>query len=320
MQEVLESVQAVVAESRLVSIDEPALRFFAQQLSDGVIALPPWDTTCHYAGRPEMVVAYLFVVDSINFCFWPYPGTERWEIRTAHAPLSGYYALAASLAEAFASGIPLADAHYLANLTPQDLKTVLGGSGQLQLLEARARSLNDLGLLIAREYQGHFCALVEAAGNSASSLVRLLGRALPSFRDVARYHRRDVFFYKRAQLLASDLHGALQGKGWGEFADIHQLTAFADYKLPQVLRHLGILRYDSVLAQQVDAQVLIAAESTAEVEIRAATVWAVERIRQEVQARGRTFRACEIDGLLWHLGQEASFREKPYHRTVTVFY
>lgn len=320
MREVLESVQEVVDKSRQVEIDETALRSFARQVGDGAIAFPHWDATWHYAGAPQMLVAYLLVVDSINFCFWPYPGTERWEIRTAAAPLSGYYALAASLAEAFASGIPLADVDYLAGLTPEDLKTILGGSGELQLIEQRTQSLNDLGQLLAREYQGSFTALVEAAGNSALSLVRLLGTALPSFSDVARYQDKEVFFYKRAQLFASDLHGALQGKGWGAFKDIDNLTAFADYKLPQVLRHVGILRYDSLLAERVDAQVLIPAESPEEVEIRAATVWAVERIRQEVEARRTDLRAFEIDGMLWHLGQDESFRKKPYHRTVTVFY
>jgi hypothetical protein len=320
MKEVLESVKAVVEKGRQVEIDEAAVRSFARRVSGGAIALPNWDATCHYAGEPQMIVAYLLVVDSINFCFWPYPGTERWEIRTSQAPLSGYYALAVSLAQAFASGIPLGNADYLAGLAPEKLKTILGGTGELQLLDARAESLNALGRLLAREYQGSCSALVEAAENSATTLVRLLGSALPSFRDVARYDEKEVFFYKRAQLFASDLQGALQGQSWGTFKDIDTLTAFADYKLPQVLRQLGIVRYHPQLAQQVDGQALIAAESPEEVEIRAATVWAVERIRQEVQTRGMNLRAFEIDGMLWHLGQEAAFREKPYHRTVTVFY
>jgi hypothetical protein len=64
---------------------------------------------------------------------------------------------------------------------------------------------------------------------------------------------------------------------WGIFADLEQLTIFADYKLPQVLRHYHVLAYDSTLAQRIDNQELLpAAESEEEVEIRAATIWACE--------------------------------------------
>jgi hypothetical protein len=99
-----------------------------------------------------------------------------------------------------------------------------------------------------------------------------------------------------------------------------ELTAFADYKLPQVLRHLGILNYSPELAQMVDNQVLLSPGSAEEIEIRANTIWAVEVIRQELERCGRKTRAFEIDWLLWNMGQEDTYRAKPYHRTVTIFY
>jgi hypothetical protein len=40
-----------------------------------------------------------------------------------------------------------------------------------------------------------------------------------------------VFFYKRAQIFVGDVHGALGGKGLGEFTDMEQLTMFADYRV-----------------------------------------------------------------------------------------
>ena len=42
-----------------------------------------------------------------------------------------------------------------------------------------------------------------------------------------------------------------RGEGWGRFDDIGELTAFADYKLPQVLRELGILSYHPDLAKKL---------------------------------------------------------------------
>jgi hypothetical protein len=99
-----------------------------------------------------------------------------------------------------------------------------------------------------------------------------------------------------------------------------KLTAFADYKLPQVLRHLGILRYSPELADKIEQRILIEAGSREEVEIRANTIWAVELMRQELEKMGKGLRAFEIDWILWNLGQDEAFKEKPYHRTVTIFY
>jgi len=70
----------------------------------------------------------------------------------------------------------------------------------------------------------------------------------------------------------------------------------------------------------VDAHVLLEAGSPEEVEIRANTIVAVEMLRQKLSRRGWECRAFEIDWILWNLGQEDRFREKPYHRTVTHYY
>ena len=99
-----------------------------------------------------------------------------------------------------------------------------------------------------------------------------------------------------------------------------KLTAFADYKVPQVLRHLGILHYGPDLSQKVDRMVLIDAGSPEEIEIRANTIWAVELIRQELAQTQKRLRAFEVDWILWNLGQDRRFKVKPYHRTKTVFY
>ena len=255
------------------------------------IAAPSWNTSYHFYGKEEELVAYLLVLDSINFCFWPALGNPKWEVEYQSEKLSGYFALAASLKKALESGVPLTNAQYLAKLSLKEFKNFLGGKGDLQLLEFRVRSLNELGQMLMREYQGKAYALVESAEQSALKLIRLVAEKLPSFRDKAEYQGKKVFFYKRAQLFAADLYGALQGKEWGFFHDIDLLTAFADYKLPQVLRHLGVLRYEKALAQKVDHHTLLGAGSPEEVEIRANTIWAVELIRQELLRAGKKFKS-----------------------------
>ena len=94
------------------------------------------------------------------------------------------------------------------------------------------------------------------------------------------------------------------------------LTIFADYKLPQVLRHYGVLAYSPALANNAT---LIPPGDPREVEIRAATIIACERLRAVLAQAGINTLATQID---WnHLGQAAKKEAmRPYHRTRTIFY
>jgi len=320
MFEVLETAKKVAAESLQVQIDEQDLVRFCKSLSEKEVQLPPWENLYHFYDGGERTVFYLLVLDTLNFCFWAAPGATKWEIEYESRKLSGYYALSVSLKRAFESWTPFDRAGFLAELSLNGLKETLGGRGELQLLNQRVQNLNELGRALLEEYNGKASELVEAAGESAIALVRMLYRRLSSFRDVAKYRGHQVPFYKRAQIFAADLCGAFQGREWGRFSDMDKLTAFADYKLPQVLRHLGILRYAPELANKLDQRILIEAGSPEEVEIRANTIWAVELIRQELEKRGKGLKAFEIDSILWNMGQDEAFKEKPYHRTVTIFY
>lgn len=320
MFEVLETAKKVAEESLQVQIDGQALGRFCKSLAEKQIQFPPWEGLYHFYDGGERTVFYLLVLDTLNFCFWPAPGKVKWEIKYHSKKLSGYYGLAASLKQAMESGIPISRADYMAELSLSELRQILGGRGELQLLNRRVQNLNELGKVLLEEFNGQASELVESAGESAIALVRSLYRRLSSFRDVAKYRGHQVPFYKRAQILAADLYGAFQGKKWGRFSDLEKLTAFADYKLPQVLRHLEILRYAPDLVNIIHQKILIEAGSPEEVEIRANSIWAVELIRQELARMGKGLRNFEIDWILWNMGQDEAFKEKPYHRTVTIFY
>ena len=57
----------------------------------------------------------------------------------------------------------------------------------------------------------------------------------------------------------------------------------------------------------------------AEVEIRSATVVAVERLRSALAESGRELRSFEVDWMLWDLAQ-GLYPVRPHHRVRTVFY
>jgi hypothetical protein len=255
--------------------------------------VPAWDSRRHFSGDGERVRAYIFVLDTINFSFWGANG--------------GYWRLAEGLRDAFAGESRLWEPAVLEAVTAEQLETYVG---ELPMLEERSVALRELGAFAGE--QGSFDALLQ---DTAADQAAFLAEGLASFRDVARYHDLEVPFLKRAQITAADLNGA----GVAGFPDMDSLTCFADYKLPQALRHLGAIEYSDRLARRVDDWHELEPGEPVEVEIRAATVVAVERLREELQAAGRELRAFEVDWMLWELSQ-GLYPVRPHHRVRTVFY
>lgn len=99
------------------------------------------------------------------------------------------------------------------------------------------------------------------------------------------YKGRQVFLYKRAQIFAADLFGAFRGQGYGEFKDIGSLTIMADYIVPAVLRQLGVLKYSPTLASTIEASGEIGPGTEEEVELRACSVHAVEKMRELISVK-----------------------------------
>jgi Potential Queuosine, Q, salvage protein family len=251
--------------------------------------VPPWDGSRHYSGPAERTVRYLLVLDTVNFSFWG-------------GRAGGYWQLAERLRDAFANGDELSDAAGLAGVTAARLGELLG---ELPMLEERAAALRELG---ARGFDG-------LVGETAVSTAAALAGGLSSYADVAEYGERRVPLLKRAQIVPADLHGA----GVASFPDLDALTCFPDYKLPQVLRHFGALEYSRELARRVDGWQELRPGEPAEVEIRAATVTAVERLREALAERGRPLLSIQVDWILWDRSQ-GLYPVRPYHRTRTIFY
>lgn len=314
--------RSVVERGEQVAMECEAIATYAPVLvRKSRASVSEWEADRHFAGEDEQAIAYVFVLDTINFCFW---GDPKWGRPRKGQWLDGYWALAAALSEEASRNAGFLDPHALAALDAGTLNQVLGGRPTIPLLEERAANLRELGRWIVNRFGGRFSHVLQEANLDAIALVRLLVAGLSSYRDEAVYRGRRVRFYKRAQILAADLHGAAGSGGtrrrwWGDLARLRELTAFADYKLPQILRYQGILSYASPLAAKVDNQVPLAAGSEEEVEIRANTVWAVELLRQEVQTLGLDLPAYRIDWLLWLASQESG-QMRPYHRTRTIYY
>lgn len=278
-----------------------------------------WDTRYHFYDGSERTVNWLLVLDALNFCFWAEKDQPRWTIDYQGETLNGYWAEAAALKRAVEEGIPLWDAQYLSTISSETMAQIFRGSQCIPLFEQRVQNAQEVGRILLERFDGQFASAIEQAQHNAVKVALLLADTFPSFRDVASYRHHEVRFFKRAQICAADLHHAFGGTLWGNLTDLDQLTAFADYKLPQVLRHYNVLEYCPSLAEQIDNRELIAAGSEEEVEIRAATLWACELLRRTLVAQGYTINAAELDQRLWLLGQHSADMH-PYHRTRTIYY
>jgi len=318
---VLSSCLAVVEHSKHVHIDTEAISNLLADCSHLEIApLTLGPAPYHFFDSTATTAEWLFLLDTVNHCFWPDVDSPRWTVHYNNEALSGYWALTASLKRAMEEEFPIHRATTLANLDSKTLAHIFRGRGKIPLFEERLQNLRQAGQVLLDRFQGSFIHVLEEAGGSAAELIDLLAKEFPSFNDTATYGGKEVYFYKRAQLLVHDLRCTFSGQSWGNFIDLEHLTGFADYKLPQVLRHLGILHYKPKLADLIQNLVHIPAGSPEEVEIRAATICAVEMLRQKLTNQGCRVNSPQLDNWLWYLGQEDAYRALPYHRTRTIFY
>jgi hypothetical protein len=313
---VLRSTRPLLEHARSVSIDLEAVDATAARLANAELAPPEWETGIHFRDDTWRTAAWVLVLDALNFCFWSWAGDleERWTVDYEGTRHDGYWALVAALRKAIDRGQPLWDADYLLTAPDAELIAIFDpaepGGVPIPQLERRVAHLRAMPIE----------ELLGQANGSAVELVEAVRRRFPSFDDVVWIDGQETRFLKRAQILIADLHGAFGGQGLGAFHDLHELTAFADYKVPQVLRQFDVLRYSPELEAALQARQLIPANSPWELEIRAATVWACELIRQALERRGTSLKAMEVDWALWLTGQELPAGTEPYHRTPTIFY
>lgn len=317
---VLPSIEPVVAAGRWVNFHPERLEPVVREWGHILTGEKGWQHPCHYYDGGTATLRWIFVLDVLNHCFWPDVGKVTWTVPYEGQGYSGYWGLAASLKRALKDGLRITDPGYLAELPEPDLRRIFAGEGEIPLFEQRLCNLREAGRIILSRWQGDILHLLEATRGSAVQTVKEIVLSFPSFRDEALYQGQPVYFWKRAQLFVADLYGAFAGRGWGQYDDIHELTAFADYKLPQVLREMGILSYHPDLAVRIEAREELKEGSEEEIEIRANTIRAVEELKKAFIGFGRGVTSVSLDQWLWQLGQLEPFRRRPYHRCRTIYY
>ena len=248
---------------------------------------------------------------------------------------------------------------------------------ELPNIETRCKLLNELGRGLLDHHDGSALHMIFKANQSADALVHIIMDSFSGFRDfvdtkdwdnpssttceweVAKYSSSVIHLYKRAQIAVADIWAALGRCNHDPspsntassistllskcccFTDMNLVTTFPDYRVPQILRNVGVMKYGSSLANLVDNQVELEKSGMDEVSIRAGTVVAVEDLVQKVKeklaniaaggqlenrnnlrALAGDVSAVTIDWYLWQQGEKLDRQDllEPHHRVCTTFY
>ena len=184
----------------------------ADKISNSNYDIIKWksDNPLHPQQMNEQSVDWIFLVDSLNFSFWPDTGREftiKGEV--------GYWALCAAINSALRESIPVCDPNYYAKLTYkqaehifrtdqtgvvipmlQERIEILNQNGQI-LLEVRILSefiikkknsfTKFIIINIKKKFDGTFVNCIKEANSNCITLLKLIYNHFPSFRDECVY-------------------------------------------------------------------------------------------------------------------------------------
>ena len=248
----------------------------------------------------ETLVNFLLVFESIDYSFW---GQQKWTIETEDGLKDGSDALLYDM---------LKYAKKLGNATFNDVsfnefRNILKGNIEIPFLEERYKTISEINEIVNKKMSGNFYKYIKNI-TSDTELFNLIINNFESFKDERIYDGKLIYFYKLAQLLTSDiLH--LREEIEKITVDYSNLIGCADYKIPQVLRALGITEYDKELSYMVDNKKEIEISSKYEVEIRASQIFVLGYIKNRLNS----FKSVDINDFLFNYSKKLKNIVKPYH-------
>lgn len=320
---ILASTKLVMQNAKFVKLNEAAVEKSVEWIGKYLKQHSDFPDHGHnLTGDFKTDAQLVFFESMMGFCFWALPGEPKWAVEMPDGKkVDGWYGVCAAFKRAYNEGVPVMDANFLANAKESDVRNIFRSTlkAEIPLLDKRVAILNENAQMLKRQFGGEAINLIEAADYDAVKLFDLLIKYFPSYKDTMVYNGQEVVFLKIAHLLAIDLEYRLTSNQKRPFLkNLNQLSVFADYKLPQLLRMYGILEYENALSKIVDSYSVVPAGSPQEIEIRSGAVWAVELLRQKLPE----YSSIQIGHVIWLNSQDQNLQKqiKPYHRTLTTFY
>lgn len=272
------------------SIDFTDVRFWLDNNPYGILDMPYED-----------LFTLVLILHSICFCFW---GEPKWEIKVNGKILDGSYAIMYLIINKF-------KANKSFTMSFEEFKKFLTGNVEIPLLKERYDCLVEVNNYLDEH---NFYEEIKDMNDDVSLLNYIIDN-FSLFKDESEYKGQTIYFYKRAQLVTSDILHIK--KIVGKEVDYSHLVGCADYKIPQVMRCYGMLEFNEELANLVDNKTTLEKDSEMEIEIRAMDLEVLAYIYKKLEGK---VDIMDINDLIWLLGQDKSKMTKPYHRTLTICY
>ena len=251
------------------------------------------------------IINFLFIYHTVgDYCFW---GDPKWEVQTEIGTMDGSYAIMYLILNRFKFNNNF-------EMSFDEFKNLLKGNITIPLLEDRYQNLVKMNEFLKSKNESFYQLIKEL--NVDSELFEFIVNNLDYFKDVSDYEGKEILFYKRAQLLTSDILHVREKKENAK-VDYSHLIGCADYKIPQVMRCYGMLEFSDSLCEKVDNKIELAEGSLEEIEIRANTLKIINYIYEKLN---KEYQRMDINDFIWLLGQDKSKMIKPYHRTLTKHY
>lgn len=248
----------------------------------------------------DKIINFMLIFESIDYCFW---GQPKWTIETIEGKKSGSDALLYALL----NHVKKVDKIDFANISFEEFSDILKGNVDIPFLKERYETVVSICNVVNKKMNGNFYNYIEKI-NEDTELFDIIINNFSEFCDVREYDNKKIYFYKLAQLLTSDiLH--IKELINGTKVDYSHLVGCADYKIPQTLRALGIVEFNSELSKIVDNKQLIDENSMYEVEIRANMIAVISYINSKLKD------SCSIDinDYLFLASKKIKDIAKPYH-------
>lgn len=156
--------QRVIAHAKHVHINPEALKSLSVDIKEkaSLQEIDSWsESHLEASAYPvEQLLRYIFLIDTLNFCFWPHLEFE-------------YCNLAKNIASLLKNHHDFFTIPHLAHVTEEELKSLVFQHIEFCLLKERARMVREVFTLILKEYEGSCEAFVKNAGNDAVNVIGL---------------------------------------------------------------------------------------------------------------------------------------------------
>jgi len=326
---VLDTTAPLLENPNYVFIDDEKIDAKAQEWASEDFEIPDWRALVFPDDNVSTseTIDFFMTGTAINFAYTDFVNGQKWTRVFQDVPWAGAFGMWASLKDAQERGIPITSGEFLQQMNYDDGREIFAGNFEIPMLKERVDVWNEVGDVLVERYGGRFSNLFLEAGTKlfdfrGKGIVERLRNDFGPFDDSVDFNGRRVRFDKKAQLGPAMLAGRYSKEALLFVDDAYELTVFADYVLPKGLRDMGILRYSDALASRVDRQVEVPALSLMELEIRAATIHAADRLIRKVneyRAPGlRPINALHMDYRLW--GESRKDKSTPHHLTKTIMY